>query len=58
MLGTHVHNDMQISHKVGKEGKPHGKNVRNKVSQPCIIPILIICFVNVIFGNNVHVSAS
>ena len=26
MLGTHVHNDMQISHKAEKEGKPHGKN--------------------------------
>ena len=32
--------------------------VRNKVSQPCIIPSLIICFVNVIFANNVDVSAS
>ena len=30
------------------------ENVRNKVSQPCIIPILIIiCFVNVFFVNNV-----
>ena len=26
MLGTHVHNANAISHKVGKEGKPHGKN--------------------------------
>ena len=26
MLGTHVHNEDAISHKVGKEGKPHGKN--------------------------------
>ena len=26
MLGTHVHNENVISHKVEKEGKPHGKN--------------------------------
>ena len=26
MLGTHVHNANAISHKVEKEGKPHGKN--------------------------------
>jgi hypothetical protein len=26
--------------------------VRNKVSQPCIIPIHIICFVNLFFANN------
>ena len=26
MLGTHVHNENAISHKVEKEGKPHGKN--------------------------------
>ena len=29
------------------------ENVRNNVSQPCTIPVLIICFVNVIFANNV-----
>ena len=26
MLGTHVHNENEISHKVEKEGKPHGEN--------------------------------
>ena len=26
MLGTQVHNANAISHKVEKEGKPHGKN--------------------------------
>ena len=26
MLGTHVHNENAISHKVEKEGKPCGKN--------------------------------
>ena len=26
MLGTHVHNENAISHKLEKEGKPHGKN--------------------------------
>ena len=26
MLGTHVHNENSISHKVEKEEKPHGKN--------------------------------
>ena len=30
-----------------------GISVRNKVSQPCIISILIIFFVNVFFANNV-----
>ena len=29
------------------------ENVRNKVSQPWIIPILIIVFVSVFFANNV-----
>ena len=26
MLGTHVNNANEISHKAKKEGKPHGKN--------------------------------
>ena len=26
MLGTHVHNENEISHKVEKRGKPHRKN--------------------------------